>query len=268
MTLRISAPVSGPTTIVESHIRPAVAECSATRTSWSDRTTIRIRVSPVPASRFTWSRNSVCIVRSVADGVQLLELVDHEQPAAGPGGPLDRSGQLGPGIVAGRDDSALPTTAVGERTVGQRSEHTRAHQRRLAAARGSNDREQVAGRQPHEQLRDQSLAPEEHGRVVLLVAGQAAIRVHVLLAWSEGTIVTVTLFQELAQTQHRVGAAAREDAAVRSADVILATSTPTWAMTLRSATSAAVRCTCNGKPPLAASTRDTASVVQASGRYS
>ena len=143
--------------------------------------------------------------RGVADGVQLLELVDHEEPAAGSGIPFDRPGQLGPGIVAGRDDGASPATAVGERTVGQRSEHARAHQRRLAAARGSNDREQVAGRQPNEQLRDQSLAPEEHGRVVLLVTGQAAIRVHVLLAWFDGTVVTVTPFQELAQAQHRIG---------------------------------------------------------------
>ena len=158
-------------------------------------------------------------LRSVADGVQLLELVDHEEPAAGSGGPLDRAGQLGPGIIAGRDDSALPGTAAGERTVGQRGQDTCAHQGRLAAPRGSNDGEQVAGRQPDEQLRDQSLAPEEHGRVVLLVAGQAAIRVDVLVARFEGTVV-VTSFQELAQSQHGVRGGGSRGSAMRSADVI------------------------------------------------
>ena len=106
-------------------------------------------------------------VRVLAQGEQLLELIDHHQ--------LSRIVlDIDPRSSAGVTSTARSTTATSPaRTAAMRPARS---DRRLAAAGRAHHRHQPTGRQPLDQLADHRLPTEEIGAVLRLEREQAAIR--------------------------------------------------------------------------------------------
>ena len=105
--------------------------------------------------------NSVRSAVVRADGEQLLELVDREHGAALAVELAGRAAELAQRVLAGADQRLRPVGASGQDSAGEGGQQAGPHDRRLAAARRADDREQRRADEPRDELGDELLAAEE-----------------------------------------------------------------------------------------------------------